>query len=144
MDVCQILLGRSLLYNVNVTHKGRPNVDIFEWNGKKIVLHHNDKHVTQVPMVGKKKVLLSANFGQFEREVKEVEKIITLLTISQFEDAHSHHERVQSLLDEYKDLAPNKLPSELLPMRFIQHQIDLIHEVILPNLPLYLSSPKEH
>lgn len=63
MDACQILLGRSWQYDVNATHKGRFNVFVFEWKGKKITLHPtNDKLVLQILMVGEQIVLLSANF----------------------------------------------------------------------------------
>ena len=50
---------------------------------------------------------------------------------------------VKKLLDDFVDLAPNELPSELSPLRDIQHAIDLVPSSQLPNLPHYRMNPKE-
>jgi hypothetical protein len=38
MDACHVLLGRPWPYNVDATYKGRDNVYLFWWHGKKIIL----------------------------------------------------------------------------------------------------------
>ena len=53
------------------------------------------------------------------------------------------HLEVNNLLDDLVDLVPNELPSELPPLRDIQHAIDLISGSQLPNLPRYRTNPKE-
>ena len=50
---------------------------------------------------------------------------------------------MNNLLDDFVDFVPNELPSELPPLRDIQHAIDLITGSQLPNLPHYRMNPKE-
>ena len=50
---------------------------------------------------------------------------------------------VKNLLDDFVDMVPNELPSELPPLRDIQHAIDLDLGSQLPNLPHYRMNPKE-
>lgn len=50
---------------------------------------------------------------------------------------------VQGLLQELSDLLLAYLPTELPPLRDIQHQVDLLPGAILPNLPHCQPNPKE-
>ena len=52
--------------------------------------------------------------------------------------------KVKSVLQEFKDVFPEELPDHLLPMCDIQHVIDFVPKVTLPNLPHYRMSPAEH
>ena len=48
-----------------------------------------------------------------------------------------------SLLQEFDDVFPKDIPSGLLPLRVIQHQIDLVPRVLIPNPPTYRRNPEE-
>ena len=53
-------------------------------------------------------------------------------------------EEVKSVLQEFKDVFLEELPNHLPPMRDIQHAIDFVPRVTLPNLPHYRMNPTEH
>jgi hypothetical protein len=48
-----------------------------------------------------------------------------------------------SLLQEFKDVFPEEMPSGLPPIRGIEHQIDFIPEAVIPNRPAYRSNSEE-
>ncbi|XP_078441520.1 uncharacterized protein LOC144711407 [Wolffia australiana] len=60
----------------------------------------------------------------------------------------SEHEppppEITQLLEEYGHVFPVELPSELPPLRHIQHAIDLVPRATLPNLPHYQMDPVKY
>ena len=50
---------------------------------------------------------------------------------------------IQQLMNAFDDVFPTDLPSDLPPMRDIQHYIDLIPGSSLPNRPAYRMTPLE-
>ncbi|XP_060672773.1 uncharacterized protein LOC132803567 [Ziziphus jujuba] len=44
---------------------------------------------------------------------------------------------------EYEDIFPEEVPSGLPPLRGIEHQIDFIPGVTIPNCPTYRTNPEE-
>ena len=47
------------------------------------------------------------------------------------------------LLNKYADVFPEELPHGLPPSRGIEHQIDFVPGVVIPNRPTYRSTPTE-
>ncbi|KAI5681855.1 hypothetical protein M9H77_03083 [Catharanthus roseus] len=47
------------------------------------------------------------------------------------------------VIEEFKDVFLEEMPCGLPPLRGIEHQIDLVPGVVLPNRPAYRSPPKE-
>jgi hypothetical protein len=50
---------------------------------------------------------------------------------------------ITNLLQEFKDVFPVEIPSELPPLRGIEHQIDLIPGATLTNRAIYRTNPEE-
>jgi hypothetical protein len=50
---------------------------------------------------------------------------------------------VKVLLQEFKDIFPEDIPSGLPPIKGIEHQIDLVPGASIPNKPAYRSNPEE-
>ena len=50
---------------------------------------------------------------------------------------------VESVLQEFEDVFPKEIPPGLPPLRGIEHHIDLVPGVVLPNRPAYRSNPQE-
>ena len=50
---------------------------------------------------------------------------------------------IVSLLQEFEDVSSEEIPKGLPPIRGIEHQIDFMPDVTIPNQPAYRSNPKE-
>ena len=82
---------------------------------------------------------------KFERERIEIGMCLALVAKEVPSDSSSVDVplEVKNLLDDFVDMVPDELPSELPPLRDIQHAIDLVLGSQLPNLPRYGMNPKE-
>ena len=148
MDVAHVLLGRPWLYDLNVTNFGKDNIYSFKYKGKNIILRpakpkvcNGKRDISKLP----KRNLHILKFKKFEIEVFETGMCLALVTKEVPFDSSivDVHLEVKNLLDDFVDMAPDELPSELPPLRDIQHAIDLVSGSQLPNLPHYMMNPKE-
>ena len=81
----------------------------------------------------------------FERVAVQESIVFVLVSRELHEETHEEQpEEVKSVLQEFKDVFLEKLPDHLPPMRDIQHAIDFVPGVTLPNLPHYRISPVKH
>ena len=65
------------------------------------------------------------------------------LTTGEEQKSINHPEEVKAILEEFRGIMPKDLSEGLLPIKDIQHHIDLILGASLPKLPHYKINPKE-
>ena len=76
----------------------------------------------------------------FFKQVNESNFVVALVVKGQSEASIDIPTKVQEVLVDFTDLSPN----EFLPMRNIQHNINLVLGASLPNLPYYRMSLTKH
>nr|GFC67083.1 uncharacterized protein [Tanacetum cinerariifolium] len=77
-------------------------------------------------------------------EIPDSFDVFALVVVeSNHEDFHVPSQ-VISVLEEFADVVPQELPSDLPPMRDIQHCIDFVSGSAIPHKAAYRMSPQEH
>ncbi|XP_058068206.1 uncharacterized protein LOC131217311 [Magnolia sinica] len=132
MKVTHILLGRPWIYDKDVTHKGRKNTYSFIYKGKPITL--NPMKDDKLEEAKSASTLLSmARFMEESRE-RGIMYALVRCKINPIDNVFAQQPDILDILSQFQDLVPDELPSELPPMRDIQHVIDLVPGAPLPNL----------
>ena len=148
MDVAHVLLGRPWLYDLNVTNFAKDNIYSFKYKGKNIIL----RHAKPKGCIGKCEIskLPERNLDILKWKKFEIEGIETGMCLALLEKEVPSNSssvdvpvEVKNLLDDFVDMVLDELPSELPPLRDIQHAIDLVLDSQMPNLPHYSMNPKE-
>ena len=80
-----------------------------------------------------------------ERAISKSKPLFTLLMVESniIKEVKPLYPCAQSLLREFEDIFPNDLPPGLLPIRGIEHQINLLPGAPLPNKLAYRCNPNE-
>ncbi|XP_071902760.1 uncharacterized protein [Coffea arabica] len=109
-------------------------------NDKQIVLHESAKE-------GKKRQNLLAKCRDIRRVLLSKQPIYVLYCKKVLIVTNNLLDRlpssVVSLLQEYEDVFPKEIPSDLPPIRGIEHRIDFIPGASLPNKSVYRMGPEE-
>ena len=139
MDACHVLLGRPWQHDRKTRHDGFTNVYTLKHEGKlKDLLPHK-----VIPPPNTKTPLHLMSRRSCEKELRAGNELFILFTIEISNSPSSTNLTVLRLLKKFEDVFPTDLPKGLPPIKWIEHQIDLIPGAPLPNKPSYRSNPKE-
>ncbi|XP_028550251.1 uncharacterized protein LOC114579543 isoform X1 [Dendrobium catenatum] len=143
MDVCHLILGRPWQFDAGAMYDCRANVYALEYKGRKLRLLPNqvDSHAG----TSSQNALHIVSGSALVQCWKDPAPIYALLITEKPlpHDVRQCPKEIEKLLQQYSSITPEDLPSELPPLRTIQHRIDLVPGSSLPNLPHYRLNPKE-
>ena len=139
MDACHILLGKSWLFDKNVSHDGRENTYEFKQDGqwyKLTPMLENTMIVEENKDVnnGSSRIMLCSSKEVF-KEQKRADSCLVVIPkrVQQMVKLNSAPLKILPLLNEFKEIMVDDLPIGLSPLRSISHQIDLMPGSSFPN-----------
>ncbi|XP_010519187.1 PREDICTED: uncharacterized protein LOC104798707 [Tarenaya hassleriana] len=146
------LLGRPWQFDREVTHDGRANQYSLVHNKKKVVLaplSPSQVHEMQLRLAKEtepKKGNFYLKASQVDKAIRQEQTVLLLVfkdLMSLRTEAPNDSPAVSRLLERFRDVFPKEIPAGLPPIRGIEHQIDLIPGVPLPNRPAYRMNSEE-
>jgi len=142
MDVGHVILGRPWLYDKNITIYGRSNMCQFDHEGKKIKLLPREPKVEpskpKPTTVKKTNSITLITVKVFSQDVEKGAPFVILVTKQITKESNTEiPPEVTPVIAKFADVFPEDLHD-------IQHAIDIVPGVSLPNLPHYRMNPTEH
>ena len=155
MDACHIILRRPWQFDRDTTHRGKANTYGFQFRDRTVTLvptkeqleasHSASNTPSILPKNPTPKMLLILPKAEFESELEKADALWASVAVPATVSSQSSvPPAFTSLLTSFSDVFPEELPTELPPLRDIQHHIDLVPNAVLPNRPHYRMSPQEH
>jgi hypothetical protein len=154
MDACHVLIERPWLFDIKVFHDGRKNTYEFLKDGKRYRLESmvetklsgNDRKEKECKNMCSKSDIMLCLTKEFLREQKKKNLYLALVPgeVLEIEKMSLVPLEIQPLLNEFKDIVGDDLPTCLSPLRSISHQIDLILRSRLPNKYPYRMTPMKN
>ncbi|XP_068472305.1 uncharacterized protein [Phaseolus vulgaris] len=155
MEATHILLGRPWQFDRKNFHDGFTNKISFNFHGHKVILKSlspKEVHEDQVKMREKrekendkknsKRSLLMSTQQVTKVIVTQKPIFLAIPRTIECESAKDSPTCLDNLVKEYEDMFHDP-PKGLPPLRGIEHQIDFMLGVSLPNSPAYRTNPKE-
>ena len=131
---------------MDAQHAGKENKYKLEKGGVKYtLLPLTDKQPKTQKVEGKSFLTITQAEKEVIEDLKESRVIHALVVKNAREDVYREEvlASVKGVLEEFKEVVPKDLPEGLLPLRDIQHHIDLVPGASFSNLLHYRMSPKE-
>ncbi|XP_043699834.1 uncharacterized protein LOC122650488 [Telopea speciosissima] len=153
MCLTDVLLGRPWMYDNDVMVGGKKNQCVFKFKGVHTVFHSINVPAdlcqwralrTNLKSTGNEKKVLAVPHKEFLHTSHDTGMVLALVTRVVTQPEVTFSSPIKELLSDFSDVVSDELPDELLPMRGIQHAIDLVPGSVLPNLPAYRLSLTEH
>ena len=101
MDTYHVLLGRPWQHDVDATHRGKENVYVFPWKGKRVAMRSILPAPKPAEEEEKPKFISICNRGEFFVEPKDIKQGITLKEVS---PTIKIPEEINQSLEELKEL----------------------------------------
>ena len=137
-----VILGKPWLYHANPQIDWHTNIMTFQY-GKKTIIVKADAAKPTHPSCNS--VFISRQQLATIPQNAELFAICNTTMMANEDDEKKQKTlpEAQNILDEFSDIFPDILPSELLPRRAVDHAIDIIPGSELPSRPTYRLSQFE-
>lgn len=138
------ILGMNWLFRFNPYINWRRKTLLFNHQGRA----HTLSNTTSTPKKAEPttklfQILSAARMGKLLRRNQAECVVLAIAHGPERDTERSHSRETKQLLDEYRDVFPDKLPAELPPRRDVDHRIELTQTAAPGSRPIYRMSPAE-
>ncbi|GKB42785.1 putative nucleotidyltransferase, ribonuclease H [Tanacetum coccineum] len=132
MEACHVLSEIPWQHDMDTTHQGKSNMYLFKWSGKTIAMLSLGIVSPKTKLENKTLVTLVVSPKELQAERKET-GVSYALVVKGVEDVTENAilAVIKPLLAKFGKIVTDDTPDALLPLRNIQHQIDLSRNTTL-------------